>query len=97
MNSITEFLHIRTRLISVKKIVGQIPSHLQSILLVAETCAIFDFFLLPCFHNIDLGVRGELKVFAFNIAKVFSFDWLSENYGEKKFKSQEPWLFLKTS
>ena len=64
-------------------------------LLVAKTCAIFDFFLLPCFHNIDLGVRGELKAFAFNIAKVFSFDWLSENYGEKSLNLKSPDYFSK--
>ena len=30
-------------------------------LLVVKICAVFDFFLFPCFHNIDLGRRGDLK------------------------------------
>ena len=39
-------------------------------LLVVKACAVFDFFLFPCFRNIDLGGRGGFNVFAFDNLKV---------------------------
>ena len=40
-------------------------------LLVVRTCAVFEFFLFPCSHTIDLGWRGGIKVFGFDIVKIF--------------------------
>ena len=54
----------------VKKNSGPNSLPLSSMLLVVKTCAIFDFFPFPCFHNIDLGGEGGFKVFAFDILKV---------------------------
>ena len=33
-----------------------------------QTCAVFDFFLFPCFHNIE--GEGVFKVFALDMLKV---------------------------
>ena len=43
-------------------------------LLVVKTCAVFDFFLIPYIHSIDLVVRGGFKVFAFDILKTALVD-----------------------
>ena len=81
------------RLQSVRKIVGQNVPGCQSMYS-------FLFFFLPCFCNIDLGGRGDLKLlplilWTFSELSTIFFNWLFENYGEKSSNLKSPNVFSK--